>query len=59
MERQPPAPNAPRTPGAPPALEGATGKLPYEPPMVTFVPLQIEERLMACTKMGTCASDIS
>jgi hypothetical protein len=26
---------------------------PYEPPRATFVPLQVEERLMACAKLPT------
>ena len=29
-----------------------TEKLPYEPPQANFVPLQAEERLLACTKDG-------
>jgi len=28
---------------------------PYEPPKATFVPLEIEERLVACGKQGICA----
>jgi len=27
-----------------------TAKLPYEPPQANFVPLQVEERLLACDK---------
>ena len=30
--------------------EGA-GRLPYEAPRASFVPLKVEERLMACTKV--------
>jgi hypothetical protein len=32
------------------------GKQPYDPPKATFVPLKIEERLMACDKVdvGPC-----
>lgn len=29
-------------------------KEPYEPPKATFVPLKVEERLMACTKVAGC-----
>jgi hypothetical protein len=32
------------------AKTGTEGKKPYEPPKVTFIPLKIEERLMACYK---------
>ncbi len=28
-----------------------TQKLPYTPPKVTFVPLKLEERLLACLKV--------
>ena len=32
-----------------------TVKLPYEAPKANFVPLQVEERLLACTKtVGPC-----
>lgn len=34
-------------------------RLPYEPPTAVFVALQIEERLMACAKFGTCIADQS
>lgn len=33
-------------PTAPPVTE----KRPYEPPTATFVPLKLEERLLACSK---------
>jgi hypothetical protein len=29
-----------------------TQKRPYEPPTATFVPLKLEERLLACEKAG-------
>ena len=29
-------------------------KQPYEPPKATFVPLKLEERLLACSKVGIC-----
>lgn len=31
-----------------------TQKLPYEPPKATFVPLKLEERLLACSKETYC-----
>jgi hypothetical protein len=36
------------------------GKEPYEPPKATFVPLKIEERLMACLKLDflECGANI-
>jgi hypothetical protein len=30
-----------------------TQKLPYAPPKATFIPLKLEERLLACTKYTT------
>lgn len=34
-----------------------TQKRPYEPPTATFVPLKLEERLLACLKMpGLCGT---
>jgi hypothetical protein len=37
-----------------------TEKRPYEPPAATFVPLRLEERLLACLKMpgeeGDCGT---
>jgi len=38
-----------------------TAKLPYEAPKANFVPLQVEERLLACEKspVVTCAPQFS
>lgn len=44
MENQQPQPTAPQS-EAP-----VTQKLPYAPPKATFVPLKLEERLLACNK---------
>jgi hypothetical protein len=33
-------------------------KTPYEPPKAVFVPLQIEERLMACAKKNAPCKDV-
>ena len=52
MENQQPQPTAPQS-EAP-----VTQKLPYAPPTATFVPLKLEERLLACGKvfgaLGQC-----
>jgi hypothetical protein len=32
----------------------SSGRQPYEPPRADFVPLKIEERLMACNKTVIC-----
>jgi hypothetical protein len=53
MQEQKPTPSAaaPETP--------VSGKRPYTPPEATFVPLKMEERLLACLKIsntGTCAT---
>jgi hypothetical protein len=45
MENQNPQPTAPQS-DAP-----VTHKLPYAPPQATFVPLKLEERLLACDKV--------
>lgn len=34
----------------PPTAPPVTQKLPYAPPKATFVPLKLEERLLACGK---------
>jgi len=36
----------------PPTAPPVTQKLPYTPPKATFVPLKLEERLLACGKTG-------
>jgi hypothetical protein len=46
-------------PTAPQSEAPVTHKLPYTPPKATFVPLKLEERLLACSKIdddphGTC-----
>lgn len=33
-----------------PSKTPKTEKLPYEPPQATFIPLKLEERLLACDK---------
>ena len=33
-----------------PQSEASTQKLPYAPPKATFVPLEVEERLLMCFK---------
>ena len=35
----------------PPTAPPVTQKLPYAPPKATFVPLKLEERLLACGKV--------
>ena len=37
----------------PPTAPPVTQKLPYAPPKATFVPLKLEERLLACGKLQT------
>ena len=36
----------------PPTAPPVTQKLPYAPPKATFVPLKLEERLLACSKLS-------